>query len=424
MSITFNFRRDLKQSVGSSGFGMLLTLVTTPIMTRLFPAEAYGINGMIMTFATLVASFGLLGLPVALAREQQGLEQARLLHASTQVAVLLLGLCIVAIAAVLLGPFALPDGMTILVVLVFPLLVVLHCAQRILDSLINAKGRFPAQAAARIGNAVTARGITLILGWLAHPVAASMLAGDGAGKIMHVAMTMRLGRLGADLKALRWRPDPKFLFRAVRDYRDFALQSNFASALPLLAVLGIQVLLGITLGTEAVGYYVLAQSIITLPVTVVALASAPVVFHRLVIAADATPEKLPRLVLQAILGYLTVGTIFMAPILLFGPAIFVFAFGDPWRSAGMAAAVLAIPQVLSFGLTGVLSMFRVTRRINAWLGFEITGTTTIISGMLLLPQQTDLMTAMIALAVLKLGYNILMLAGCLWASRQMMEREP
>lgn len=424
MSRKFNFRRDLYQSVGSSSISMLLALVTTPIMTRLFSAEAYGSNGMVITVATLVGGFGLLGLPVALAREHKGPEQARLLHASVQISTFLFGLCCVAIAVVVLSPFALPDGMTILVVLLLPLLVALHCAQGIVDSLIIAKGRFPAQATARISNVVAARGTSLFLGWLASPVAASMMVGEGAGKVIHVAVTVRLGRLGSDMRALRWSPDLNFLCRTVKDYREFALQSNVASALPLLSLLVIQVMLGLRLGTEVVGYFVLAQSIITLPVTVVALASAPVVFHRLVKAADETPEKLSQLAVRALAGYLGVGAIFMTPILLFGPELFAFVFGEPWRLAGIAAATLAIPQMLSFGLTGLLSIFRVTHQINVWLKYEIAGTAIIIGGIVLLPEQTDLMTGMIVLASLKLVYNMLMLAGCLWASRQLMELKP
>ena len=418
MSGKFNFRRDILQSVGSSGVGMLLALVTTPIMTRIYPAEAYGINGVILTITTLIAGFGLFGLPIALAREQHGPEQARLLQASTQMAILLVGLCILAITAALLGPFAVPKGATSLALFIVPLLLLFHCAQRIVDCLVNAKGRFQAQALARIGNVVTARGVALALGWLVHPVAASMLASDAAGKITHVAITGRIAQLGQDWKALNWWPEPKFLFRTIRDYRVFALQSNFATALPLLVVLGVQVMIGARLGTKEIGYYVLAQSIITLPVTVVALASAPVVFHRLVRVADETPERLPRLALMAMLGYLAFGAICMLPIILFGSVIFAFAFGEAWESAGRVAAVLAIPQIFTFSVIGLQSLFRVTRKINAWFGFETVGTTIILCGMLLIPQQCDLMTSITVLAALKFGYNILLLFGCLWASKQ------
>ncbi|RTL78618.1 MAG: polysaccharide biosynthesis-like protein [Hyphomicrobiales bacterium] len=422
MSKEFHFRRDLLQSVGSSGFGLMLTLVTTPIMTRVFPAEAYGINGIMITVSTLLAAFGSLGLPVALARQQQGSEQARLLHASAQMAVMLTALSAVSAAAALLGPFILPSGMTAVVVLMLPFLVFLHCIQRIADSLVIAKGRFPAQAAARIINAVTTRGLTLALGWLFHPTAASMLVGDGTGKIAHIGITARLGGMGPDLHKLCLWPDLDFLRKAISDYRAFALQANVASSLPLLAALGVQVMLGVRLGTEAIGYYVFANSIITLPVTVIALASAPVVFHRLAHAADNSPDRLPQLTFEALLGYLAAGTVCMLPIAFFGPTIFVFAFGKAWAAAGGAAAVLAIPQIFTFALTGLLGIFQVTRRFNVWLGCELAGTVFILGGMILLPEQTDLMTAISFLAALKLCYTIVMLAGCIWASRQSMER--
>ncbi|HEY5627376.1 MAG TPA: hypothetical protein VIR79_05485, partial [Nitrospira sp.] len=58
----FQFRQDLLRSVGSSGITLAITLATTPLMTRLFPAEAYGVSGIVMTAATLISGFGLLGL--------------------------------------------------------------------------------------------------------------------------------------------------------------------------------------------------------------------------------------------------------------------------------------------------------------------------------------------------------------------------
>ncbi|MBW4980239.1 oligosaccharide flippase family protein [Marinobacter adhaerens] len=419
MGKTFHFGRDLLQSIGSSGVGLFLTLITTPIMTRLFAPDAYGVNAVVLNVATLVASLGLLGLPVALARQKKVSEQARLFNASVQMAVIIFGLSTVLVVVAFFNPAALPDGMSMLVALIFPFLVLVHSAQRIVDSLVTAKGLFPAQAAARIGNAVTSRALPIFLGWLVYPGTASMLTGDGAGKITHVIVTVRLGNLRSDWRGFRWKPASYFLRNTLREYRDFAFQSNVATALPLLSALAVQVVLGARLGTEAIGYYALAQSIITLPVTVIALASAPVVFHRLVLIADETPDKLPGLAMKVMLSYLVVGAVCMSPIVFFGPIIFEVAFGDAWRSAGVAASILAIPQLLAFSLTGTLALFRVTHKINAWFGFELAGTTAIVGGLVLLPPSSNLITAMIFLASLKFVYNVLMLAGCMWASRQL-----
>ena len=299
----------------------------------------------------------------------------------------------------------------------FPLLVLAHAAQRIADSLVTARGLFPPLAVARVTNAAVTRVLTLGVGWLIHASAAVMMLGDTVGKLVHLAVIAR-GGLGTVWRGLRWQPEVASLRTALRDYRDFALHSNLAAALPMVTGLGLQVSIGIQLGTAATGQYVLAQSILSLPVSLIAMASAPVVFHRLVRAAAETPDRLVALVLQAMLGYVLLGAVIMLPIALFGPALFAFVFGEPWRPAGVVAALLSLPQILAFSLTALLSTFRVTRRIKAWFGFELAGALLVLGGFALLPSASDLRGTAAHLALLGIGYQILMHAGCVWASRQ------
>lgn len=408
------FRRDLLHSIGSSGVTFAIMLVTTPLTTRVFSAEAYGVNGMMLTAATILSAFGLFGLPMALAREQAGREQTRLLHASGQLAVVLSAIVALGVVGVLLVGPQLPQGISGVVLWLFPLLVLGHAAQRVSDSLGTARGLFPPLAAARVAGTGVARGLTLGLGWLVHAGAATMVLGDVAGRVVHLAVATHRGGLWPVWRRVRWRPRPSALRRALIDYRDFALHSNVASILPLVTGLGIQALIGIRFGTDSTGQYVLAQSIITLPVSLIALASAPVVFHRLVRASDETPERLPRLALRAMLGFALVGAACMLPVALFGPALFGFFFGEAWRPAGVAAAALSLPQVLAFSLTGLLSLFQVMRRIRAWVAFEAVGTALVLGGFALLPIPTDFAAAALLLALLGLAYQFLMHAGCFW----------
>jgi O-antigen/teichoic acid export membrane protein len=116
------------------------------------------------------------------------------------------------------------------------------------------------------------------------------------------------------------------------------------------------------------------------------------------------------------LAYLAVGLVSMLPLAFFGPELFAFVFGEPWRTAGEVAALLCIPQIFAFSLTGLLSLFRVTHRIRAWLGFEIAGAALVLGGFALLPKPVDLPAAALVLAVLCCAYQFLMHLGCLWAA--------
>ena len=150
----------------------------------------------------------------------------------------------------------------------------------------------------------------------------------------------------------------------------------------------------------------------------IALASSPVLFNQLSRAADETPQTLPKLALRAFIGYLAAGFICMVPVIFFGPALFAFVLGDQWRIAGSIAAILAIPQVFAFSLTGLLVLFRVTRQLGMWMIFELIGIIIVAGGLFILPSGQDLDTTIRYLLKLMLTYQIIMHAGCFWVAIQ------
>lgn len=409
------YRRNLVQGVGSSAISFGITLFTTPLMTRLFPAEAYGVNGTMLSTTNFLCALGLLGMPVALAREHGLTEQKRLLDASGQLAVCLVAACILGVLVALLIA---PSGINRIggIVLLLPLLIAGQSAQRLSDALVTATGVFPAQAGARVLNAGSARLFALGAGWALKPSVAFMLLGDTLGKLVHVAISAKYGGLYQYWADLHWRPNWRALRATVSRYRDFATHSNLAMVLPLGTTMGIQLLIGLRLGAGATGQYVLAQSILTLPVSLIALATAPIVFRDLVQTADQAPDRLFGQALRVMGGYLAAGTICMLPIMFAGPALFGFFFGETWREAGEAASMLAFPQVLAFSLTGVLSLFRVTRKIRAWFWFELTGAALILGG-LSLTHPGNFQSMIALLGGLMVAYQVLMFFGCLYAAR-------
>lgn len=412
------FRLNILQGVGSSGLAFAVTIVTTPLMTRLFPTEAYGAYGLLNTSATIISAFGLLGLPIALAQIRKEAEQRYIFAVSIQIAVLLFCLLLI---VVLLAFMLLPDGeLAIPVWLLFllPFMVFIHALQRISDSLATAEGHFPALARARVASAVSARGITLVGGWLFQAVAGTMALGDSFGKILHIAVTAHGGPFAIFWRNIDWRPLRWSSFSSVfSDYRDFALYSNLATILPLVMTLGVQAIIGKYFGLNETGQFVLAQSILTLPVTLLALASAPVIFHRFVTAADETPERLPRLTLLALLVFLLIGSFCMLPIALFGPELFAFFFGETWRPSGKLASILCYPQTLAFSLTILLSLFRITRDLRLWLILEVVGVVLVIGGFAVAARNLNFDAAIQYLVGLLIGYQILMLVGCLHVVR-------
>lgn len=410
------FFANLTKTVGASAVSFGITTVTTPVMTRLFSSEAYGASGLLVTTATLVSSLGLLGLPVALAREQTGPAQASLLHASIRLsAIVVLATALVVCALTLLG-VKLPRGVSGPALWALPIVVLGYCAQRVCESVVTARGLFSVQANARVASAACARLSTIAIGWLAYPTALIILLGDVAGKVTFIGVISKRHHALSAWRSLFDAPY-RMTLRTIVVHRDFAIYSNIATMLPIFSTLGIQSIIAVRLDTSASGQYVLAQSVITLPVSLIVLTSASVVFHFLVQTADRTPDRLPVVALVTMLGGICAGTICMLPVVLFGPQLFAFFFGEPWRSAGAAASWLALPQIFLFSETLIISLFRVTRRIRAWLFFELSGTILVVGGFFLMPKGANVVEDAAQLAILGLCYQLMMHIGCMMAAR-------
>ncbi|UUD64064.1 lipopolysaccharide biosynthesis protein [Pseudomonas seleniipraecipitans] len=124
-------------------------------------------------------------------------------------------------------------------------------------------------------------------------------------------------------------------------------------------------LLTIFFGAGAAGFYALAQRVMAAPLTLVSSAIGDVYRQK---AADQYSRNgecldiflgsLKRLVLFAFLPVL--------PVLLFGPWIFAFVFGDDWRAAGEIASLLS---VLVFFQT-ISSPLSTTVLFSGWLHLD------------------------------------------------------
>lgn len=62
---------NLSKSVGASGFQFIITLFSTPIMTRLYAPEDYATFSILNGASALLIGIGMLSLPIAYTIEKE-----------------------------------------------------------------------------------------------------------------------------------------------------------------------------------------------------------------------------------------------------------------------------------------------------------------------------------------------------------------
>jgi O-antigen/teichoic acid export membrane protein len=106
------------------------------------------------------------------------------------------------------------------------------------------------------------------------------------------------------------------------------------------------------------------MSMAGLPIQLIAMATASIIYHKLIQIADKTPELLFRTTVKILLGYAVLGLVPYLLIYLFGSELFGFIFGHDWTQSGTIASFLALPLFIGFLVMPISSIFRVTKTIK------------------------------------------------------------
>ena len=160
------------------------------------------------------------------------------------------------------------------------------------------------------------------------------------------------------IKRMRWT-----LYR----FRKFPI---FTMPAQLLSTLGIELpvfFITAFYGSDVVGQYALAHMIVGLPVTLIGTAVGDVFYAEAAQNGKSNPKALLRLTNKILKPLFFVGLIPMLVIVLFGPFLFPFVFGDNWIDAGEFAQIITIVAFARLLFTPVFWVFIVFEKHITYL---------------------------------------------------------
>jgi O-antigen/teichoic acid export membrane protein len=408
---------NISKTVGASGVQLLITLVATPIMTRLYVPEAYATFGIINTAATVMVGIGLLTLPNAYTAEKDSAARDEMLHAML---LLLLGTLVFAgIAAIAVGIFDSLNGgidVPLVALLCLPLLVITYGLRQIVSNIGIQQGIFGRLSLGQVAEPICSRGGSIALGALLGGNPLFILFSVMAGHLLAVALVIR--RLPRATYA-HWKSFMGYraeLRSALRRVGDFVVYGTAAQQTQQLVMLGLQMGIAGFFSGHLAGQYILAISILTMPISMVALATAPVVYHHFIETEKTHPQQLGRDMMAASGLYFLVGAALLLPITFYGKPIFTFVFGEVWAHAGIIAGMLSVAYIGTFILTGVQSVFMVTRRLRLQFYVEILTALPALAAAVLCFNMMDFDTAVFYLSAIWLVRALVIFAACLVAA--------
>lgn len=360
------FLRRFRSAVVGVGGAPLITIALTPLLTRLYSVEAWGVFGAFMGTLNILNKISCLRYDRAILIPEDDREAAAVCNLAISIGVALsaASTALIALGWALGIPWVREN---LLVALLLPATILVVSAYQITHQWMNRVDRLGLLSVSRIVAAVATFVLQVVLFYVADLQYAGLVLGHLGGLLLSqgllvVAMTVQDGA------ALRAALSLDLLREVARRYREFPLVNMWFGAFNALANrLPVFLFLGLY-GATIAGYFSLCNRVLSAPSLLVGQSVGLALSKTFVEERHANGSG-GHAVKRSVSLLFAFALAPFAVLVAFGVPIFEIVFGPEWSEAGRYAQILApmvLLQLVIFPLTNVPILMQRHRAILLW----------------------------------------------------------
>ncbi|WP_271397040.1 lipopolysaccharide biosynthesis protein [Salinicoccus roseus] len=326
------FVRNVMVMATGTVAAQVVTLLLSPIITRLYGPEAYGLMGVFLAIVTVVTPIATLTYPIAIVLPKSDISAKRLICLSLFIALIMS----IVVSFLLLffnqsiikifqieeiGPF----------IYLIPLVIIFSAFLQVAEQWLIRTNQFKVTAKVVFMQAVILQGSKVGIG-LFYPFASVLIFISAIGIGLRAWMMIFFSDKTALKLSNSHEPEVSYISLA-KNHIDFplyrapqALVSAVSQSLPIL-------LLSTFFGPASAGLYSIGRNVLSLPTQVIGRAIGNVFYPRINEAANSN-ENLSKIISKVTIILILLGILPFGSIIAFGPSLFSFIFGDEWMKAG------------------------------------------------------------------------------------------
>lgn len=365
------FLRNFFTLVTGTTIAQALPILLSPVFSRIFTPDDFGMFALFISIASAfaVVAGGRYEGAVMLPRSDR--EAANLVDLALRITVFIsigLALLLVVSEVFIWDHFTIaPDMRTWLLIL--PLFVFLYGITQTLTNWFVRRKQFRKVATARVIQSIGTNGGMVALGFMG-------LAGWGIFWSNLIGLTLLavflLAGFAGPYRKLQVHVTPNRRKKFAAKYRDFPLANGWQALIDMFQMNGIIYLIFAFFSSAVTGLYSFAYRILMAPMNFVG-ASIAQVFYQKASEAWFQGQDIRPLIRKT----MTFSALLIAPVLLAlvlaGPQIFAFVFGEEWRVAGEYSRILAPWFCLDFVRAPISQVPMIAGKIRKMLSFTFTG---------------------------------------------------
>jgi lipopolysaccharide exporter len=357
------FGVDVLTLVTGTTLAMFITILASPIITRLYGPEAFGLVALFVSIIGIFSSIACFRYECAIMLPQSDKEAANVL-----------GLCMILVA------FFSILSVPVLILLQQPLVQFLKAPQLspffwLMPIVIFISGTFAALnywntrtknfhrlSIARVTSSSSATGTQLGMGFLGHASGGVLIYANILAQIVSTFM-LGIQILRDHLCFFKQNISWNEMGEVSRRYSNFPKYEIFSTLLNMISWQTPVFFLSYFFSTTIVGYYSLGMMMIQMPMSLIGGAIAQVFFQR---ASEARLEGTLQPLVENITHVLVkIGIFPMMVLLIVGKDLFVVVFGNQWADAGLYVQILSVWASVWF-ITSPLNFLTAVLQKQSW----------------------------------------------------------
>ncbi len=366
-----SFTQSYAIVLSGTGVNILVQILITPIIARIYGPEAYGTYSIFNALATNIAMVATLRFPQALLIPPQERDFHILMRVTLVSALVTTGITFIAFYFAA-SPFLKLLGAEKLIDYYFliPAMVLLIALNQIFGQWQYRLNKFKKSVAIDTGILVGVRIFNLSYGLMAARNTIGLLLGDMLGKIVGLIFSYKL-IIKEQIRYLFSPVSFQDFWRLVKEYQHYPIYNLPGVWATLFSEQLVVFFVSSQYGLPTLGVLSLAISMLDLPKRLFAYTVTSVFFKKAVEVSKLSLEELQTLVLRVMYGLLAVCILPYGLVTAFGSELFSFVFGQDWLLSGKLAQYIAVYCVFELLYISLDSVYYVLRKEKRLFVFQV-----------------------------------------------------
>ena len=316
-----------------------ITLLISPILSRLFNPHDFGVFGTFLSIVSAIALIASLRYEIAIVLPKKEDVAINLLALA---ALLTLIISTLSFIGVLLfkyfyqGYEFLDQDLKFLLYFI-PVLILFIGFYQILNNYANRLKKYRSIVNYRVSNSLVSSSVNIAMGGMKFG-SIGLLVGAILGNGISVVIFFK--EMYKDIKEQSGYISKRKMKEIAFSYREFPLVNSFQSISDMLQINGIIYFIIYFFNSFIIGSFSYALRILQAPMNLLGSAMAQI-FYQQASELKNNGENLKDIVKKTMIKSALTGLPIFLTIIFFGPQLFAFVFGETWREAGVYARILS-----------------------------------------------------------------------------------